>query len=140
MNYNSDFGLKKASQFPLLTVDCIIRYNDKIVLIKRKYPPRGWALPGGFVEKGESLEKAVKREVKEETSLDLNELRQFQSYSEPQRDPRFHTVSVVFIAIGLGTIKASSDAKEIKLFSIDNIPGMVFDHNKILEDYVNDKF
>ena len=92
-------------QTPLLTVDIIIRYQDGIVLIERKNPPPGWALPGGFVDVGESLEEAAIREAKEETSLDVTLVEQFHAYSKPGRDPRFHTVTMVFIADGKGTLK-----------------------------------
>ncbi|MCX5803690.1 MAG: NUDIX hydrolase, partial [Proteobacteria bacterium] len=90
---------------PLLTVDIIIRYKGGIVLIERKNPPPGWALPGGFVEVNESLEEAAIREAKEETSLDVKLIEQFHTYSKPGRDPRFHTVSVVFIGDGEGILK-----------------------------------
>lgn len=119
-----------------LTVDCIININGKIVLIKRKNPPFGWALPGGFVDEGETVEDAVRREMKEETSLNLKNLRQFHVYSDPLRDPRGHTVSVVFTADGAGEPKANDDAKEIGLYTLDTLPDdIAFDHRKILSDY-----
>ncbi len=121
---------------PKLAVDAIIEIGDKIVLIRRKNPPYGWALPGGFVEYGETLEQAVRREAMEETGLELLDLRQFHAYSEPDRDPRFHVVSVVFIAKGKGTPRAADDAAGIALFSKDELPeDIAFDHKKILEDY-----
>ncbi len=121
---------------PRLTVDIIIGMPDGVVLIERKYPPYGWAIPGGFVEYGETLEEAARREAKEETSLELEELRQFHAYSDPSRDPRGHTVSVVFTARGVGAPKASSDAKRIGIFTRENLPHpIVFDHSRILEDY-----
>lgn len=120
---------------PRLTVDVIIEYQGKIVLIKRKNPPLGWALPGGFVEYGETVESAAIRESKEETGLDLIELKQFHTYSDPNRDPRGHTVSVVFTAKGKGVLKADDDAEDIGLFSLENLPELVFDHKKILQDY-----
>ncbi len=121
---------------PKLAVDAIIEIGDKIVLIRRKNPPYGWALPGGFVEYGETLEQAVRREAMEETGLELLDLRQFHAYSEPDRDPRFHVVSVVFIAKGKGTPRAADDAAGIALFSKDELPeDITFDHKKILEDY-----
>ena len=121
---------------PKLAVDAIIEIADKIVLIRRKNPPYGWALPGGFVEYGETLEQAVRREAMEETGLELLDLRQFHAYSEPDRDPRFHVVSVVFIAKGKGTPRAADDAAGIALFSKDELPeDITFDHKKILEDY-----
>ncbi len=119
-----------------LTVDCIIRIDNKIVLIKRKNPPYGWAIPGGFVDEGETVEDAVRREMKEETNLDLSNMKQFHVYSDPERDPRGHTVSVVFTADGIGEMKAQDDAKEIGLFTRDTLPDKIaFDHWMILADY-----
>ncbi|MCX7784976.1 MAG: NUDIX hydrolase [candidate division WOR-3 bacterium] len=125
---------------PRLTVDIIIEYQGKIVLIKRNNPPWGWALPGGFVEYGETVESAAVRESKEETGLDLLELNQFHTYSDPTRDPRGHTVSVVFTAKGAGVLKAGDDAKDIGLFSLEDLPPLAFDHQKILQDYAETKF
>ena len=109
-----------------------------IVLIKRKYPPYGWALPGGFVDYGESLEQAAVREAKEETSLDIQLQCQMHTYSDPKRDPRKHTISTVFIARAKGNPVARDDAQEIKVFSEEelNFP-LAFDHKKILTDYFN---
>jgi len=119
-----------------LTVDCIIEIDGKIVLIKRKNPPFGWAIPGGFVEEGETVEEAVRREMDEETNLSLRNLEQFHVYSDPSRDPRGHTVSVVFTAKGGGIAKAKDDAKELALFTEDDLPGNIsFDHKKIISDY-----
>jgi ADP-ribose pyrophosphatase YjhB (NUDIX family) len=121
---------------PSLTVDIIIEIGDKVVLIKRKNPPPGWAIPGGFVDYGETLEQAATREAKEETSLDIVNLRQLHAYSKPGRDPRHHTVSVVFVAQGRGTPKAADDAQEIGLFVRQNLPDpLAFDHREILDDY-----
>jgi ADP-ribose pyrophosphatase YjhB (NUDIX family) len=126
-----------ASQ-PKLAVDVIITLAGKVILIKRKNPPYGWALPGGFVEYGETVEDAAIREVKEETGLDLIDLKQFYVYSEPKRDPRGHTVSVVFTGQGKGIPIAADDACNIKLFSLKNLPKQIaFDHRKILLDYKN---
>jgi len=130
---------------PYLTVDGIINVQDEkgkfkgIVLIERKYPPVGFALPGGFVEVGETVEEALIREMKEETGLDVVILRQFRVYSDPRRDPRFHTVSVVFECVARGEPKGSDDAKVAKVFSYDGIPldRLVFDHSKILRDYLS---
>jgi 8-oxo-dGTP diphosphatase len=130
---------------PVLAVDGIVNIQSPegrwlgIVLIERKNPPLGFALPGGFVEVGESVERAVIREVAEETGLDVLVLRQFRVYSEPSRDPRFHTVSVVFECAARGTPRGASDAKVAKVFSYDNIPfdRLVFDHAQILRDYLN---
>ena len=119
-----------------LTVDCIIRIDNKVVLIKRENPPLGWAIPGGFVDEGETVEDAVRREMKEETNLSLENLKQLHVYSDPARDPRGHTVSVVFTAVGVGEPKAQDDAKEIGLFTEDTLPDdIAFDHRKILTDY-----
>jgi 8-oxo-dGTP diphosphatase len=121
---------------PLLTVDIIIRYKGGIVLIERKNPPSGWALPGGFVEVGESVEDAAVREAKEETSLDVTLTEQFHVYSKPGRDPRFHTVSVVFIGNGQGKLQGKDDAKKAGVFSDSELPGHIaFDHPQIILDY-----
>ncbi|MGD9505286.1 MAG: NUDIX domain-containing protein [Syntrophobacteraceae bacterium] len=122
---------------PLLTVDIIIEMGEQgVVLIKRKNPPHGWAIPGGFVDYGESLEAAASREAGEETGLELEELRQFRAYSDPDRDPRSHTVSVVFTARGRGIPKAADDAGDIGVFRPDALPQpLAFDHERILADY-----
>lgn len=107
-----------------------------IILIERKYEPPGWAIPGGFVEYGESLENAAVREAKEETSLDVRLLTQLHTYSSPERDPRKHTITTVFVAEAEGIPIARDDAKNIGLFSRDEIPSpLAFDHERILEDY-----
>jgi len=118
------------------TVDVIIECGRGIVLIKRKNPPPGWALPGGFVEYGESLETAAVREAKEETGLDVELIRQFHTYSDPARDPRRHTITTVYVGKAQGTPQAGDDAQEALVFGRDNLPGpIVFDHAKILDDY-----
>jgi 8-oxo-dGTP diphosphatase len=121
---------------PLLTVDTVIIYKGKLVLIKRKNPPfQGYfALPGGFVEVGETVETAAVREAKEETGLEVRLLKLLGVYSEPSRDPRSHTVSVCFLAVGSGNLKAGSDALDTELFGINEIPELAFDHNKIIEN------
>lgn len=130
-----------APRNPFPTVDIIIEMPDGIVLIKRKNPPHGWAIPGGFVDYGESLEQAAVREAKEETSLDVELTRQFHTYSDPKRDPRFHTVSTVFIAKADGTPKAADDAAEIAVFRKGGLPSpLCFDHAHILDDYFNSRF
>jgi len=107
-----------------------------IVLIKRKNPPFGWALPGGFVDYGESLESAALREAKEETSLSVELLYQLGAYSDPARDPRHHTISVVFVGRASGEPKACDDAEDVGVFHRDSLPGqLAFDHGKILRDY-----
>ena len=122
---------------PLLTTDIIIEVSDRgIVLIERKNPPHGWALPGGFVDYGESLEKAALREAKEETSLDVVLTEQFYTYSDPRRDPRHHSVSTVFIATAEGEPSGADDAKVARLFHEEGLPTpLVFDHAQILRDY-----
>jgi len=124
-------------QNPIPTVDIIIEVESKgIVLIKRKNPPYGWAIPGGFVDYGESLEEAALREAKEETNLDVQFLRQFHTYSAPNRDPRHHSISTVFIAKAKGIPKAKDDALEIGIFNASNLPEEIaFDHREILRDY-----
>jgi len=121
---------------PLLTVDTVIIYMEKIVLIRRKNPPfQGhFALPGGFVEVGETIETAAVREAKEETGLDVEIIKLLGVYSDPSRDPRGHTVSVCFLAVGSGNLKAGSDALDTGLFGINEIPELAFDHNKIIEN------
>lgn len=126
---------------PLPTVDLIIRYGARVVLIRRKNPPHGWALPGGFVEYGESLEDAAIREAREETGLDVRLRRQFHTYSDPGRDERFHTITTVYIADAEGRLQAGDDASEIELFTHDTLPDdMAFDHRSILEDYFSERY
>jgi 8-oxo-dGTP diphosphatase len=122
---------------PLLTVDILIEVPGKgVILIERKNPPFGWAIPGGFVDYGETLEAAALREAKEETGMDLADLKQFHAYSDPKRDPRGHTVSVVFTAKGIGVPKAADDAKNLRIFQVDDLPeDLAFDHASILSDY-----
>jgi 8-oxo-dGTP diphosphatase len=135
--------LKTSSHLsnPIPTADLIIEYNRGIVLIKRKNPPEGWALPGGFVEYGESLEAAAVREAKEETGLEVELLRQFHTYSDPKRDPRRHTITTVFIAKAKGKAIAGDDAKEIDVFTKDILPDQIaFDHRDIINDYFSGRY
>jgi len=135
--------LKTSSNLsnPFPTADLIIEYNKGIVLIKRKNPPEGWALPGGFVEYGESLEAAAVREAKEETGLDVELLRQFHAYSDPKRDPRHHTITIVFLAKAKGNAVAGDDAKEIGVFGKDTLPEQIaFDHRDIINDYYSGRY
>lgn len=120
---------------PLPTVDVIIETPGGIVLIRRKNPPPGWALPGGFVEYGESLECAARREAFEETGLRIRLLEQFHTYSEPSRDPRFHTISTVFLATAQGPPDGGDDAAEAAIFTEEALPPLAFDHREILNDY-----
>lgn len=124
---------------PFVAVDVIVEINDKIVLISRKNPPYGWAIPGGFVDYGEKLEDAAIREIKEEISLDVELVTLLGVYSDPERDKRLHAASAVYIGVSDGTPVAADDAKEAKLFSVDDLPTMVFDHSLILNDYIKYK-
>jgi 8-oxo-dGTP diphosphatase len=133
---------------PVPTVDIIIEMDHPvlpgakgIVLIRRKNPPFGWAIPGGFVDYGESLEQAAVREAQEETSLEVELVRQFHTYSDPSRDERQHTISTVYIARASGEPRAADDALEAKIFSRNNIPrDMAFDHADILYDYFKKRY
>ena len=129
-------------QNPIPTVDIIIEIDPKgIVLIKRKNPPYGWAIPGGFVDCGESLEEAAVREAKEETNLDVKLVKQFHTYSDPKRDPRHHSISTVYVAKAKGLPKAEDDALEIGIFDESNLPDdIAFDHRSILKDYFRKNF
>ncbi|MCW5198419.1 NUDIX hydrolase [Desulfobulbus sp. F4] len=120
---------------PVPTVDIIIELEQGIVLIERKNPPHGWALPGGFVDYGESFEQAAVREAKEETGLDVTLLRQFHTYSNPDRDKRLHTASTVFMAKAEGEPQGLDDALQAKIFRRENLPPLAFDHAQILADY-----
>ncbi|WP_304542918.1 NUDIX hydrolase [Sulfurimonas microaerophilic] len=129
---------------PYLTVDGIVEiYNDAsefqgIILIQRKYEPIGLAIPGGFVDIGEKIEDAVIREMKEEISLDVEIKELLNVYSDPARDKRFHTVSVVFVCKAYGTPKGADDAKEAYVYRLDQLQldQLVFDHGQILKDYL----
>jgi ADP-ribose pyrophosphatase YjhB (NUDIX family) len=126
----------KNHKAPFPTVDIIIECEGGIVLVKRKNPPFGWALPGGFVDYGESLESAAVREAQEETGLSIELLRQFHTYSSPDRDPRHHTITTVYIARAEGEPRGGDDASEARLFSRTTLPApIVFDHKQILNDY-----
>lgn len=124
---------------PQVAVDTIIRLVDRpdcpFVLIERKYPPFGWAIPGGFVDVGETLERAAIREALEETSLQVELEVLLGIYSDPARDHRGHTATAVYIANARGEPKAMDDAKNIQLFHFDHLPQLAFDHDMILEDY-----
>jgi len=126
----------KQYRNPFPTVDVIIEMESGIILIERKNEPFGWALPGGFVEYGESLESAAVREAREETSLEISNLRLLGCYSDPERDSRMHTISTVYIASGLGIPCAADDALNLAIFRLDSLPKrLCFDHARILADY-----
>ncbi|KYC50267.1 MAG: ADP-ribose pyrophosphatase [Candidatus Methanofastidiosum methylothiophilum] len=127
-------------RLPSIAVDIIIFHdNKKLILIKRGKDPYKdyFALPGGFVEYGETVENAALREAKEETNLDIKNLKLFSVYSDPKRDPRGHTISIVFYGEGIGNPNPGDDAKELFLFDLDNLPNnLAFDHNTILSDFI----
>jgi 8-oxo-dGTP diphosphatase len=128
---------------PLICADIIIDMGaGMIVLIKRKNEPKGWALPGGFVDIGETVEESAIREALEETGLHIEIVRQFHVYSDPKRDPRgMHSASVVFVARGWGTPKAGDDAEEAALFHEMNLPpDIAFDHRQIIKDYFASRY
>ena len=121
---------------PIPTVDVIIQIQSGIVLVRRKYPPLGWALPGGFMDVGETCEQAAVREAKEETNLDVQLEQLLGVYSNPTRDPRKHTLTVVYTAAADGEPGGMDDAEEAKVFALDNLPSpIVFDHATIIKDY-----
>ena len=137
-------SIRDKIKTPLIAVDGIVELFDNdnnfkgIVLIERKNPPFGLALPGGFVDIGESCETAVVREMKEELSLDTELVKMFGVYSEPERDPRGHVISVVYILKSDGIPVAKDDAKSIKIIGLNNFENFdfAFDHKKIIKDYV----
>lgn len=140
----------KKYRNPVPTVDIIIELEDskrdyrgskRIVLIYRKNHPVGWALPGGFVDYGESLESAAIREAHEETSLRVELLRQFHTYSDPERDPRQHAITTVYIARARGIPRGADDAKRAEAFELSALPdNIVFDHAHILDDFKNERY
>ncbi|MHB8117523.1 MAG: NUDIX domain-containing protein [Methanothrix sp.] len=121
---------------PLLAVDAVILFQDGIVLIKRDRPPfaGSYALPGGFVEVGETVEAATVREAREETGLAIDLLGLVGVYSNPARDPRGHVVSAAFLARGRGELLAGSDARSAQVFPLQSLPHLAFDHDKIISD------
>ena len=125
---------------PAIAVDTIIEMTDRpgrpIVLIERRKPPHGWAIPGGFVDVGETLEAAAMREAKEETSLDVTLKCLLGVYSDPARDPRGHTVTPVYIAQARGVPRAADDAANLDLFDPHDCPSLAFDHDAIISDYI----
>lgn len=132
----------KEYRQPALAVDCIILVGDRVVLVERRNPPPGWAIPGGFVDEGETLEQAVRREMMEETGLELDELEQFHAYSDPRRDPRRHCVSVIFSAVGRGKLRAGDDAARCRLVDPRAVDPseLAFDHAQVLRDFVDGRY
>jgi 8-oxo-dGTP diphosphatase len=129
-----------APKTPLLAADVIIELVDRpdrpIVLIERKNPPLGWALPGGFVDVGESVPCAARREAHEETGLAVQLVALLGVYSDPERDPRGHTVSAVYVVSARGQPRAADDARAVRVVGLDELPAeLAFDHAQILADY-----
>lgn len=128
-----------APTTPKLTVDIVIELLDRptrpIVLIERHFPPPGWALPGGFVDLGETVEAAAVREAREETGLEITLGPLLGVYSDPVRDPRGHTVSIVFVATAHGEPQAADDARTVRAVDPSILPPLAFDHARILADY-----
>ncbi|PIZ50606.1 DNA mismatch repair protein MutT [Candidatus Woesearchaeota archaeon CG_4_10_14_0_2_um_filter_33_13] len=120
---------------PIPTVDLVIEYEDGIVIIERAGTPKGYALPGGHVDYGESTETAAIREAKEETNLDVSNLKLIGVFSDPLRDSRGHRMSIAYSAKGMGELKRGSDAKTVQVYSLDQIPKLAFDHDDILMRY-----
>ncbi len=133
--------MSRPAQQPRLTADVIITHREdprRVVLVRRRNPPHGWALPGGYVDYGESVEQAAVREAMEETGLAVELTGQFHVYSDPARDPRGHTVTVVFHGLASGEPVGGDDAAEARFFDLDALPGpMAFDHAGILRDFTD---
>ena len=134
--------MAKSYRNPIPTVDLIIETRpDTVVLIRRKNPPQGWALPGGFVDWGETLEDAARREAMEETGLEVTLTRQFHTYSDPSRDPRHHTITTVFLATAAGTPVGGDDAAEARIFPVAELPSLLaFDHGDIIGDWIDGRY
>lgn len=126
----------RGIQTPLLAVDVVLRMKDGIVLIRRRNPPfvGCYALPGGFVEIGETVEEAARREVMEETGISASLVGLVGVYSDPDRDPRGHVVSVCYLADGSGELRSGSDASDVRIFRPDELPELAFDHARMIRD------
>ena len=122
---------------PKPTVDIIVDQNASVLLIKRRNPPFGWALPGGFVDEGESVEEAAIREAKEETNVDITLKHLLYVYSNPNRDSRQHNISIVFIADAFGEVIPGDDATQAQFFPLNQLPILAFDHQEIISDYIH---
>jgi len=127
---------------PRVTVDAVIERDGSVVLVKRLNPPYKdmWCIPGGFLELGETAEEGTIREAEEETGLKVEITGLIGVYSDPKRDPRGHTVGIVYSCKVLsGNLKADSDAKEARWFPLNALPSLAFDHKKIMNDYIKGK-
>ena len=121
---------------PRATVDVIVEVDGGIALVRRRNPPPGWAIPGGFIDYGERAEDAARREMREELGLDVELVALLGVYSDPARDPRGHTISSVYVGRAHGTPRAGDDAADVGIFSEETLPKpLAFDHARILEDY-----
>ena len=124
-------------QSPKITVDGVIIQDNRIILVKRKFPPfqDHWALPGGFVEYGETTEAAVMREISEETGLSTTVKKLIGVYSDPKRDPRGHTITIVYsLYVSDGTLQSGDDADDVAFFELQHLPTLAFDHQHIIQD------
>lgn len=123
---------------PFPAADVLVIRGDKVLLIERRNPPHGWAIPGGFIEYGEDAESAARRELNEETGLEASSLELLGVYSNPSRDPRFHTITVVYLGEAAGEPRAADDALSARWFALNELPApLAFDHAQVIADAVN---